>query len=138
VSKVPSLPYQRIIRALQISGPRALTDCGSAEWQVRWDLRNMRQNGWIIQYILWEADVTDCNGNPRRPRNPDGREFWEAWEVRNGRIWVGIASRSIAHRADTFRTVEKEKERQEKSRLPAELGFTAIIVWPSHRGDTPS
>ncbi|MBI1927183.1 hypothetical protein HYR99_23440 [Candidatus Poribacteria bacterium] len=90
-----------------VSGPRNLTNCGSAEWQVRWHLRNMRQTGWIIQHIKWKADVTDCSGNPRRPRNPDGLEFWEAWEVRNGRIWVGFASRGIAHRADTFRTVDE-------------------------------
>lgn len=90
-----------------VSGPRALSNCGSAEWQVRWSLNNMGQTGWIIQHVKFVPEVTDCTGNEKTPVNSDGLEYWESWEVRNGGIWVGFATNGWAHHADTFRTANE-------------------------------
>lgn len=90
-----------------ISGSRALMNCGSAEWQVQWSLKNMGKTGWVIQHVTWAANVTDCAGSDKQPHNSNGLEYWEAWEVKNGKVWVGSASRGIQHHADTYRTVDE-------------------------------
>ncbi|MEM9007834.1 MAG: DUF4157 domain-containing protein [Cyanobacteria bacterium P01_F01_bin.86] len=83
----------------------ALTSTGSAEYGVRWAVPDPQANGWIIQHIVWDIDKEDCAGNAQPTNNPDGLEFWEGWEVRNGRVFVG--SSGTAHSADTFRTVDE-------------------------------
>lgn len=89
-----------------VSGPTAITNCGSVEWRVHWGVDPMR-DGWIIQHVRFDADVRDCERNPRVPNNPDGLEYWEAWEVSGGSVWVGAANNGIPHVADTFRTADE-------------------------------
>jgi len=91
---------------ITVTGPATeLTNTGSAEYAVRWRVPDPQANGWIVQHVVWTADVEDRTGAAQVANNPDGLEFWEGWEVRNGRVFIG--SSADAHVADTFRTVDE-------------------------------
>jgi hypothetical protein len=105
-----------------VSGPTDVTNCGSAEYRVRWGLRDMTRSGWIIQRVRFESNPTDCLGNPRPPRFPDV-EYWEAWEVAGGKVWVGAASRGIEHTADVYRTVNEGENTRGTTAIRGKVRF---------------
>ena len=84
-----------------LTGPRRLSPCGSAEWQVRWGLAVRHATGWIIQHVRFEPDVRNCANEPIVGRNTV-IEYWEGWRVVNGAIQVGFTGHP--HGSDTFRT----------------------------------
>jgi hypothetical protein len=85
---------------------KSLTNCSSAEYKVQWSVSG-KQNGWVIQHVKFEANATDCAGKKQAPKNPDGLEYWEGWEVKKGQVYVGFASGGAKHQADTFRTADE-------------------------------
>lgn len=92
----------------------ALDDCGAAEFYVTWNTKGKDEAGWIIQHVTWINEIfkTERNNNiefePKKVVNdsrkvteiypqavqekPDTEiEFWEGWEVNEGKIWGGFA-----------------------------------------------
>ena len=84
--------------------PLELTNTGSAEYAVRWGVPDAQASGWIIQHVTFAATKQDGSGNALAVNNGP-LEYWEGWQVRRGRVFVG--SSAAAHRADTFRTVDE-------------------------------
>ncbi len=81
-----------------------LTTTGDAEYAVRWGVPDPTANGWIIQHITVTGNKENCAG-VAQPLNNATPEFWEGWQVRAGRVFVG--SSADAHVADTFRNVDE-------------------------------
>ena len=82
-----------------------LTRIGAAWYQVHWNAP-ANSNGWIVQHIDFSNYVTQADGTLVNGNNTPV-EYWEAWEVQNGRVFVGPASGGGIHVADTFRTVSE-------------------------------
>jgi RHS repeat-associated protein len=87
---------------------KLLTNCGAAEFKVQWQIAG-KVNGWVIQHVEWVAVVFTCDNVPKEPNNPNGLEFWEAWQVVGGEVFIGAknAAGTNKHNADTFRTVDE-------------------------------
>jgi hypothetical protein len=85
---------------------KELTNSGSAEYKVQWSVSDAKANGWIIQHVRFSGSKKDCDGKDVAT-NTTGQEYWEGWQVRNGKVYVG--SSASAHVADTFRTVDEGK-----------------------------
>jgi hypothetical protein len=83
---------------------KELTNTGSAEYKVQWSVSDAKANGWIIQHIRFSGSKKDCDGKDVAT-NTTGEEYWEAWQVRDGKVYVG--STANAHVADTFRTADE-------------------------------
>ena len=121
-------PTPMALSAVTISvtqAPQALSQRGSAEYKVRWSVGGGK-NGWVIQHVRWSAAIQDSSGRATGATNPDGLEFWEAWQVRNGNVFVG--SSASAHSADTFRTINENANTKARSgswaRRPSWKGMT--------------
>jgi hypothetical protein len=90
-----------------VAPARELTNTGSAEYQVRWAVSDTNADGWIIQHVTVSADKEDCAGNALGVNNGP-LDFWEAWEVVDGRVYIGFRADGLGrHRSDTFRTLDE-------------------------------
>jgi hypothetical protein len=87
-----------------VNAAHELTQTGSSEFGVRWGVPDPTANGWIIQHVQFAGAKTDCGGAPVAMNNP-ALEYWEAWQVRAGNVFVG--GTAGAHQADTFRTADE-------------------------------
>jgi Domain of unknown function (DUF4157) len=87
----PTLAYNTVT-------PRAATSCGGYTYAARWGLNGATAstNGFIVQKLQFNLNREICSGG----RNDFTKTYWEAWEVRNGNIFVGTST--SPHRADTF------------------------------------
>jgi RHS repeat-associated protein len=90
--------------------PLNTSNCGGAVSEVHFLMSWISSidkvpDGWIIQHIKFEAYVEDCKGRRVRPSNPDGLEYWEAWKVKNGVVYVGDTS--TLHVSDRFQTADE-------------------------------
>lgn len=97
-----------------------LTNTGSAEYAVQWAVPDPSANGWIIQHVTFSAEKRDCTGNVVAANNGP-LEFWEGWEVRGGRVFIG--STANAHVADTFRTVDEGAGTRGTARIIGRVTF---------------
>ncbi|NQY05592.1 MAG: DUF4157 domain-containing protein [Flavobacteriaceae bacterium] len=121
-------------RSFNITVTRAagsLSTRGSAEYGVQWSVPDKMANGWIIQHVKFEADITDAAGNPVGSNN-GGIEYWEGWEVKNGEVYVGRASGGSKHRQDTFRSIDENAGTKGQVRI---LGTVRFI--PGYNLKTP-
>lgn len=82
-----------------------LSTRGSAEYGVRWGVPDNTANGWIIQHVTFNGNVTDCAGNAVASNNA-GLNYWEGWQVVNGQVSIGFAGGGT-HSQDTFRTINE-------------------------------
>ena len=86
--------------------PEALTDCGGSQAAVQWEMRLAGEttmngiNGYVVQHVVKHFDIRDCDGNRKRP--PYSIEFWEAWKVVDGVVYVGDTDVPMGERTDTF------------------------------------
>lgn len=101
----PLPPY---LQKSTVSGPTALNN-GGFSWGVQWSLANVTShtNGWIVQHVMVTQDIEDGAGSTVTPGQGgyDGLEtswypIWEAWQVRNGQVFVG--GTTAPHKADTY------------------------------------
>ncbi len=99
----------------------SLSQRGSAEYKVKWSVGGSK-NGWVIQHVRFESAVQDTAGTPVAGNN-GGLEYWEAWEVRNGSVYVGFASGGAAHSADTFRTINENAKTKGEARIIGKVAF---------------
>lgn len=106
-----------------VSGPTDITNCGAAEYQVRFSVSDLTKSGWIIQHVKFESTVTACDDSPKVPNTPNGLEYWEGWEVSGGKVWVGTASSGSEHKADTFRTVDEGLNSKGTSAIRGDVRF---------------
>jgi hypothetical protein len=91
-----------------VEPPTRKTYCGGAESQVRWWVVG-RKSGWILQHITRANNVTDCAREHRLTETntvphetPFEGEFWEAWQVVRGRVFIGDTGKRDEV-SDTFR-----------------------------------
>ena len=107
-----------------IQAGKALTDCGAAEYKVQWQVSGS-VNGWVLQHVKWEAKEEDCDGKKVTPKNPDGLEFTEGWQVSNGDVFIGYKnpSGSNKHKADTFRTADEGDNRKGTIKITGKVKF---------------
>ena len=85
-----------------VSGPTP-SNCGGFSWGVQWSINNASTltNGWVVQKVDEKRGIKYCNGkNKKNPSWYRPSPFWEAWQVRGGRVYVG-RTKSL-HNADTF------------------------------------
>ncbi|MCZ7385144.1 MAG: DUF4157 domain-containing protein [Candidatus Methanoperedens sp.] len=105
-SKNPSPP---VLKKRTVSGPID-TDCGGSSWGVQWYLDNPgTTDGFIVQHVSEVYAIKDCSNKPIDVKahtggnlDPSWGPFWEAWEVRTGKVYVGTTT--SLHNADTFGT----------------------------------
>jgi hypothetical protein len=73
--------------------------CGDYVWAVKWGLSGAtdKTNGFIVQQLTFDFKREKCVGDGR---NDFYKRYWEAWEVRGGKIFVGTSA--SPHSADTF------------------------------------
>jgi hypothetical protein len=98
-----------VLKKKTVSGPTD-TDCGGSSWGVQWYLDNPdTTNGFIVQHVSEVYDVKDCSNKPIDVKahtggdlDPSWGPFWEAWEVRSGKVYIGTTA--SLHNADTFGT----------------------------------
>lgn len=72
--------------------------CGGFEFYVKWHVAKNEKKGWIVQHIIEEYDVYYCDDSRRDVRRD---EFWEAWEVQDGKVHAGRVGFG-PHNADGF------------------------------------
>jgi RHS repeat-associated protein len=70
--------------------PKAYYCGGYATWLIKWTLSNSEKNqvndkAYIIQKIVWNHTVFDCNGEKIKDKT---KVYWEAWEV--VKTWYGV------------------------------------------------
>jgi RHS repeat-associated protein len=117
------------LRIKVTQAPKKLTECGSWEYKVQWEWHPpLLPDGWIIQSVVWSADIKDCSGNPVKSKNLTGvadalPKFWEAWQVRGGKVYVGGSA--MPHSADTFRTIDEGDCRKGTISITGKVGFAA-------------
>lgn len=119
-SKTPAAVTLSAVTITVTQAPQALSQRGSAEYKVRWSVGGSK-NGWVIQHVRWRAAIKDSAGKAAAASNPDGLEFWEAWQVRNGNVYVG--SSASAHNADTFRTISENANTKGKVEVIGKVAF---------------
>src|SRR5262245_15923535 len=112
LSREEALPLRQAARQRErysfnisvVAAAAELTNTGSAEYRVRWSVPDPTANGWIVQHVRFTGAKFDAVGTPVAT-NTTGAEYWEGWQVRAGRVFVG--SSATPHNADTFRTVDE-------------------------------
>ena len=72
------------------------SNCGGMDFRVRWHVDG-QANGAIIQHIITKDNVRKCDGSPI---DVSDDEFYEAWQVRNGVVYIGVSD--DIHEFDSF------------------------------------
>ena len=91
--------------------PATTGNCGQYSWGIQWSIENVTPStqGWIVQHIQSSHNVRGCDDVAKTDAemrtltggwDPAWYPFWEAWQVRNGQIFVGGGTG--LHTADTF------------------------------------
>ena len=65
--------------------------CGDFSWQIKWQLNNATEqtNGFIVQKVKQVSLAKKCDDSSDDVFNI----YWEAWQVKNGKIMSGISER---------------------------------------------
>lgn len=65
--------------------------CGDFAWQIKWGLDGAAgdANGFIVQKVKQESLTEKCDGRS----DHDFYLYWEAWQVKNGKIMSGLSDR---------------------------------------------
>ncbi|TWI50241.1 uncharacterized protein DUF4157 [Pseudoduganella flava] len=65
--------------------------CGDFAWRIKWGLQGAadQANGFIVQKVKQESLTQKCDGTS----DHDFYLYWEAWQVKNGKIMSGISDR---------------------------------------------
>lgn len=77
---------------LRYEGPKPESQgCGDFSWKVKWILDGATEstNGFIVQKCNQSMIATDCSDEI----DDSFKVFWEAWQVKNGKIMAGISDR---------------------------------------------
>jgi len=85
--------------------PQKTGDCGGVLSQVRWVVPPSSPDGTIVQHLRAGYDkLENCNGTKHNSifHPDDPFEFYEAWQVKGSKIYVGWANGTPEHRSDTF------------------------------------
>jgi hypothetical protein len=83
-------------------------------------------NGFVVQKVRFNHQREICGGG----RDDFTKTYWEAWQVRNGDIFVGTSA--SRHRADTFSTPGTPGERGttfEEGNARYIEGYTLPFTW---------
>ena len=138
LSRCKNSPAPRpVLRKRTVRGP-STTDCGGSVWGVQWYLDNPGStNGFIVQHVPEVYDVKDCSDNPIDIKahtggnlDPSWGPFWEAWEVRNGVVYVGTTT--SVHNADTFGTSALGEGTKGSYSILATADYYPGVRLPSH------
>jgi hypothetical protein len=69
-----------------IDAPHETTSCGGAESHVRFRMDFAAgKNGWLIQHLKFHYDVKNCDNSQKKDLR---HEYWEAWHVVNGVVYM--------------------------------------------------
>lgn len=106
---------------------------GDYDWRVEFSLKNASEatSGFIVQKVNFGSDTTYCDG---RPTN-DSAIWWEAWQVRNGKIFSGTSASRLSlgdqfTSSNTGRTKGKIWHRSETKFMP---GYQEPLIWGKFR-----
>jgi hypothetical protein len=89
------------VRKTELGAP-VTGECGQYSWQVRFSIDNADDTtkGYIVQKIDVKYNRSECD-NKVDPVTGVGKfPYWEAWGVREGKVYVGDTDQ--AHNADTY------------------------------------
>jgi hypothetical protein len=108
--------------------PKKNLGCGGFKWAVKWGLTgaDASTNGFIVQKLTFDLKREKCAGG----RNDFAKTYWEGWQVRKGKIYIGM-SKSL-HRSDTFQvppTPDQKGVNLEEGHAKYMDGYTAPLSW---------
>jgi RHS repeat-associated protein len=115
-----------------MSPPQAVGKCGSAFYQVEWQIANGGPgvNGWVIQHTIRVITVEDKDGKSIPPKNGARTvDYYEAWRVKDGYVYSGDAPIGL----DRWQTSEQGNGTSGTWEL---VGFAKFI--PDSQGIDPS
>jgi hypothetical protein len=83
-------------------GPPAAGDCGAYTWKVRFSVENAdaATKGYIVQKVNAVYTRKNCDGTDKPVSGVGTFPFWEAWGVREGKVFIGDTAN--AHNADSY------------------------------------
>lgn len=84
-----------------ISSPDPM-HCGAFDWEVKWGLSpvNSSVNGWIVQRVRKINYYWPCSKSSTLLTIKKDLPFWEAWQVKNGKIYIGRGPQR--HKKDSY------------------------------------
>jgi hypothetical protein len=117
----PTLTYSTVT-------PRTVTNCGGYTYAAQWGLNgaSATTNGFVVQKLRFDLKREICAGG----RDDFAKTYWEAWQVRNGNIFVGTST--TPHRADTFSVGATPGEKGvnlEEGNARFIEGYTEPLTW---------
>ena len=77
-------------------------ECGAYAWQVRFSVDNADETttGYIVQKIDAKYNRSECDGTADPVTGVGKFPYWEAWGVRQGKVYIGDTDHE--HNADTY------------------------------------
>lgn len=92
---------KQVVKKSNVSGPTA-GQCGGYSWKVKFSVENSddKTKGYIVQKINAVYKRTDCDGKNKPVTGIGKFPYWEAWGVRNGKVFVGDTESE--HQADHY------------------------------------
>lgn len=92
---------KQVVKKNDVSGPTA-GQCGAYSWKVKFSVENSddKTKGYIVQKINAVYTRTDCDGKDKPVTGIGKFPYWEAWGVRNGKVFVGDTESE--HQADHY------------------------------------
>lgn len=94
---------------IQVNSPAVLlNNRGVGEFEVNWIVPDTAANGFIIQHVRVSGNIHDCRGVAVPMVGFEGaRDYWEVWQVKDGRIVCGIPAGGCSSPHDTFQTASQ-------------------------------
>lgn len=108
--------------------PRTDNGCGGFVWAIKWGLNGATAstNGFVVQQLTFDLQRVNCAGG----RNDFAKTYWEAWQVRGGKIFIGTST--SPHGSDTFRVGSTPNHRginYEEGKAKYIEGYTEPLSW---------
>ncbi|MBS1911264.1 MAG: hypothetical protein JST22_04705 [Bacteroidetes bacterium] len=120
-----------------VAGPTTGNN-GAYSWGVQWSVQHAdaSTNGWIVQKLDVQHNVHDAAGGVVTPGTGGYGGFprtycpyWEAWQVRNGSVYVGGSA--LPHHADTFAQGAVGANTRGRTREIGRANFYPNLVLPA-------
>jgi hypothetical protein len=81
--------------------------CGEAKEMVKWIVDN-KGTGWIVQHVKMTGKRVNCAGSKVKLVGIDNPEYWEAWRVKGGTVFIGDTAKENPKVSDTFYTADQD------------------------------
>ncbi|CAN5871367.1 hypothetical protein BH11VER1_BH11VER1_32260 [soil metagenome] len=119
-----------------VTAPVKIDDWGAAKFELTWKVHSTTLDGWIVQQVEITGSYVDKAGATITAAEKYGKtSYWEAWEVKGGKVYAGATSKSaVVGGRDGYTTLSGGEDSEGNWQVTGTVVFAPPTSDPSSWG----